>query len=144
MFPLGSGGWVTGHHPPTKEIHVKVKLPHALAVAGMSGFLTVAGISLASAQTEVPNTSTIPPAPTTPDTTAPPSTQAPTAPTPPAAGETTPPADDKNCPNMGGDSGASGTGTATNTHGHRGRGPRGQAPSTPQAPAAPSGGSQSV
>lgn len=104
-----------------------MKVTHIAAIGAIGGFLAVGGISLAAAQ-DAPGT-TVPPAPTTQAPGPAPTTQAPGAP-----GQT-PPADDPNCPNMGGTgTGTRRTGTKTGAHGPRGHhGPR---PAPQSAPAA--------
>jgi hypothetical protein len=89
---------------------MKVKVSHmvigGIAGTAMAGLMTVAGISLASAQVS---------GGTTPSTEAPSSTPAPGAtPSTPPSGQTTPgqggthSPDDPNCPNMGGSGGTAG------------------------------------
>jgi hypothetical protein len=114
---------------------LKMKVTHIAAIGAIGGFLAVGGISLAAAQ-DAPGT-TVPPAPTTqapePAPTTPGPGQAPTTQAPGTPGQT-PPADDPNCPNMGGPGAGTGTGTKTGAHGPRGH--HGPKPAPQTAPTA--------
>jgi len=98
---------------------MRIKIPHVVAAAAVSGFLVFAGVSLASAQT-TPGTTPGSTAPSTEGTV--PSNDG-TTPAPGAAapGAATPPAhngDSQNCPNMGGSSGGTGQAKTTSSGPH--------------------------
>ena len=98
---------------------MRIKIPHAVAAAAVSGFLVLAGVSLASAQTTPGTTpgSTVPSTegtvPSTDGTTPPAAGTAPGAATPPAHN-----GDSQNCPNMGGSSGSTGQASKTSSGPH--------------------------